>query len=314
MVYFLFKLCPKQHDYPSKIRRKRKRHAVDPCLGFYTSPNSNTLPIPQRREVHVESCAATLPRRTEINGLYESPNITSPLTEPNLTNTLTVEEFLKRSHNPAPNIRVYGRKRVKVIDLNASSRIGEKTNTTELDDNVISLRSRKIRRGSAPENSGLENPLPHSSPIKRKKKIVKSLGDRLFHAAVQSGGDPIDDIVEPQDTDSFRIPLQFAPGDDCGLVCSKRRAWTLVDPRKAVPFRSATFSSRRIAPSTSSEAERQPLSRWRAGSLNYNSFSGLKPREQKVSQFGSLPRRLDDRVPLSFVPLLEAEATSHRQK
>jgi len=220
-----------------------------------------------------------------------------------------VEEFLKRSHNP--NVKVYGRKRVKVVDLNASSSIGEKTDAAELDDNVISLRSRKIRRGSAPENSGLENPPPHSSTIQRKKKkIVKSLGDRLFHAAVQSGGDPIDDVVEPQDTDSFRIPLQFAPGDDCGLVCSKRRAWTLVDPRKAVPFRSATFSSRRAAPSTSSKAERQPLSRWRAGASNSSPLNGLKPR----TQIKSLPRRLDDRVSLSFVPLLEAETTFRRPK
>jgi hypothetical protein len=224
-----------------------------------------------------------------------------------------VEEFLKRSHNPSPNVRVYGRNRVKVVDLNASSSIGEETNAADLDDNVISLRSRKIRRGSAPENFGLENPPPHSSPVQRKKKkIVKSLGDRLFHAAVQSGGDPIDDVV--QDADSFRIPLQFTPGDDCGSACSKRRAWTLVDPRKAVPFRSATFSSRRIAPSTSSEAERQPLSRWRAGSLNSN---GLKPREQKASrrtQIKSLQRSLDDRIPLSFVPLFEAETTSRLPK
>lgn len=260
----------------------------------------------------MESCVATSPCRTEINGLLcESPNITSPLTEPeqtNLTNTLTVEEFLKRSHNPAPNVRVYGRKRVKLINLNASSSIGEKTNAAELDDNVISLRSRKIRRGSAPENSGLDSSPPQSSPIPRKKKkIVKSLGDRLFHAAVQSGGDP---VVEPQGTDSFRIPLQFAPGDDCGLVCSKRRAWTLVDPRKAVPFRSATFSSRRIAPSTSSKAERQPLSRWRAGSSNSRPLNDLKPR----TQIKSLPRRLDDRLPLSFVPLLEAETTFRRPK
>lgn len=304
------------------IRRKRKRHAVDPCLGFYTSPNSNTLFSPQRSGAHVESCVATSTCRTEIKGLlYESSNVTSPLTEPeqtNLTNTLTVEEFLKRSHNPAPNVRVYGRKKVKVVDLNASSTTGEKTNAAELDDNVISLRSRNIRRGSAPENSGLESPSPHSSPIQRKKKkIVKSLGDRLFHAAVQSGGDPIDNVVEAQDTDSFRKPLQFSPDDDCGLVSSKRRAWTLVDPRKAVPFRSATFSSRRIAPSTSSEAQCQPLSRWRAGSSNASSFIGLKPQEQKVSrrtQIKSLPRRVDDRVPLSFVPLLQAETTPCRPK
>ncbi|KAJ7903474.1 hypothetical protein B0H14DRAFT_3851281 [Mycena olivaceomarginata] len=164
---------------------------------------------------------------------------------------------------------------------------------------------RKDRAKQLNDTTNLDDMSPEAQigvPAKPIHRPSKSLKKRLLRAAVLSNAD---ELLLDGSIPQARQPLSFveqrpSPREP---VHKKRRTWSLVDPRKAVPARPNSFSSRDKAPSPS---KINTLSGWRATYgriyLDGAMISKRKPRASKIAPQGPLKC-----LPLSFVPLHEAE-------
>ncbi|KAJ7158700.1 hypothetical protein C8R46DRAFT_1109949 [Mycena filopes] len=127
----------------------------------------------------------------------------------------------------------------------------------------------------------------------------KPLKKRILRAAVLTNADP-DEWLLQEDSSTPRNPLTFveerAPSRQ--VVQAKRRTWSLVDPRKALPARSNSFSSR--AKGSARDAKRNTLSGWQARIY----LQGSVITKRKTVKTSQPPSKC---LPLSFVPLQEAE-------
>jgi hypothetical protein len=224
-----------------------------------------------------------------------------------------VEEFLKRITRRKPP-RKYGRQRRRVVETSSSS--------PAQDDEDFSPAPRQLRRHRAqtastdycpaslsPSNLPLDNSGKElsSRPRKTVKTKAKSFAERLFQASVMSHGNPADCLINPDilesGVSSSRLPLQFV-AETPGLPEAKRRTWSLVDPRKAIPFRSASFLSH-TSLQDSEVMSFKPLTRWRDGDAPGSQHKRRKiftPATKTSVKPLSCP-------PLSFIPIQDAEQT-----
>ena len=359
------------------MSRKRKRHAVDPCLGFYlltsgkvvSSPSSKSCNVPPNSGINaLESCKDDIlvpssvenkrgtegssdnqhlklldcelqltpkyAKRTQAVKLSPgSENINSSSDTGQLM--MTVEDFLKRSAKRETVLKKQydkPKRRIKRLDVNGALFETEGQHAilgSDISQDIMQLRSRKIRRATIYESSNDESSsLTHgeSSPleIKRKKprrRILKPLKERLFEASVLTHGDPDDILVHGPTTDSelapSRRPLRFVPNiqpELDGYQIDKRRppTWSLVDPRKSTAIRTASFSSK-IRPflqhmnltstGKSTNLSFQPPKRWKFTD-DSSSIANQKPnRQPKISPL----KKTNEYPPLTFVSLKEAE-------
>ena len=365
------------------MSRKRKRHAVDPCLGFYLlssgkvvsspsskscniSPNSGINALAACTEFHedilvpssIENKLGTENSRDNQHlkppdfGQQLTPKYSRRIQDVNLSMgsenlnsssdtgqlMMTVEDFLKRSAKRGTVVKKQydkPKRRIKRLNDNGAlfeterqyATLGSDTGDTSQD--IMQLRSRKIRRATIYESSNDESSsLNHgeSSPleIKRKKtrgRILKPLKERLFEASVLTHGDPDDILVHGTTTGSelapSRRPLRFVPNmqpelDDYQIDKRRPPTWSLVDPRKSTALRTASFSSK-IRPclqhmnltstGKSTNLSVQPPKRWKFTDDSF-SFTNQKPnRQPKISPV----KKTYEYPPLTFVSLKEAE-------
>jgi hypothetical protein len=265
------------------------------------------------------------PENPDYENLNSSSNIAS---DPGQL-MMTVEDFLKRSNGKSGVVKKqYGKpkRRIKRLGDNGVSFEAERQYATlgsdagDASQGIMQLRSRKIRRAVVYQSSSDESSLlgkKESSPLEIKTKktrgrILKSIKERLYEAAVLTHGNPDDILVHGATTGSelapSRRPLHFIPDTRTELDDSKmdKRRPRLVDPRKSMAIRTASFSSKArpcLQDSASSgktaNLSVQPPKRWKFAdaSLAYSSRSDLKNRQGKVYKY----------LPLAFVSLKEAE-------
>ena len=365
------------------MSRKRKRLAVDPCLGFYLLSNGKVVSSPISKYCNVSpnlginalaedtlvsssienelgtevsrdashnqhpkppDCELQLtpkyPRRTravnlrrlDSEDLNSSSNIASDPGQP----MMTVEDFLKRSAKRETAEKKYSKPKRRIKRLGDNGALLKSdgqheilgSDTGDASQNIMQLRSRKIRRVAMYESSTDESSSPNhgeSSPleIKRKKtqgRKLKPLKERLFEAAVLTHGDPDDILVHGPTSGSepapSRRPLRFVPNiqpelDGNQIDKQRQRTWTLVDPRKSTAIRTASFSSKirpclqnmKLTSGKSANLSDQPPKRWKFSDGAFSLGNLKSNRGHKISPI----KKAYEYPSLTFVSLKEAE-------
>ncbi|KDR76280.1 hypothetical protein GALMADRAFT_472981 [Galerina marginata CBS 339.88] len=279
-------------------------------------------------------------------------------TPTNRQNVVTVEEFLKRSSDQKPAVkRRYGKKRLykKAVE-NVPDQAHCDIDETE---DSIRLRSRQVRReplladpsseiGTSSVSHGPSSPMPSPrlSPSKKSKKKnhnkQKPLKQRIYEAAISTYGEPDAEFMRPakageDPADQNRAPLRFVPGPNIkerhlGRTRTRRHNWTLVDPRKFMAIRTASFSSRLrplgLAPNNCEDGRTEPSAdkRWKwdedlgvpslpdivverdsEGDSRQQSNKCMNTGKRKRAHEGCPPTKVFECPPLMFVSLHEAE-------
>jgi hypothetical protein len=109
----------------TQIKKKRKRaHAVDPCLGFYSFPPSiePQIFIEQDRRDHDVPPIVTLDPVPSLHAILDSmdPSVEFGNGRNDDIAVLTVEDFLQRSAKKPPT-KSYGRRKRKIAELLSDS-------------------------------------------------------------------------------------------------------------------------------------------------------------------------------------------------
>ena len=358
------------------MSRKRKRRAVDPCLGFYllssgklvSSPSSKSSSNPASfdskalasyAELHEDTFVIENKRGTEgicdashnqhltllpDRKLQNTPKCARRMGSENLNPSsniasdpgqlmMTVEDFLKRSTKR--EAKQYGKpkRRIKRLRDNGASSDADRqheileSDTRDTGQDMMQLRSKKIRRATIYESSSDESSSVNhgeSSPLEKKRKkarsrTLKPLKERLYQAAVSTHGHPDDILVHDTTNGSelapSRRPLHFVPNtrpelDDDQMDKHRLQTWSLVDPRKSMAIRTASFSSK-IRPclqhmnSTSGKSANlsvQPPKRWKFPDASFSCSSLKSDRQPKTTV-----KKAYEYPPLTFVSLKEAE-------
>jgi hypothetical protein len=109
-------------------KRRRRAHAVDPCLGFYpSSPSTNLQTVTKQLFIDTDHDVPPIVTLSSVPSLQPTFDFTqtssevennSPTNE--IVNQVTVEEFLRRSAERKPTKRYGGRKR-RITDLISDS-------------------------------------------------------------------------------------------------------------------------------------------------------------------------------------------------
>ncbi|KAJ6531849.1 hypothetical protein B0H19DRAFT_1188881 [Mycena capillaripes] len=241
-------------------RRKSMRLAADPCLGFYVTADSPIVPPSQAPDV---------PPIEVLGSDGSCSSDEGPI--------VSVDAFLRRTATKTYSKKSRRKNRGKQRDL---------TNPHLILSDVMPADAKPSLTGHRPAN-----------PVHLQSKPLKK---RLLRAAVLSHADPEECLLHDDAVFRSRKPLPFVEGRQSSdeSIQTKRRTWGLVDPRKELPPRSNSFSSRSRAFPRSKK--RDTLSGWRAtyGRI-YLDGSMINKRKTKASKIKCLP--------LSFVPLHEAE-------
>jgi hypothetical protein len=226
---------------------------------------------------------------------------------------VTVEEFLRRTTDSLKPTKVYkGKKKRRIVDLEECAQ--------GVDDTRLRFPENEAGRSAVsnePRHSGatshqLGSPISPSPAGKRllrrprRHRTLKTLAERIFRAAVLSNANAgqIPESHESNSTSSRR-PLSFVK-ENAGLrtpsVSKKRRTLTLVDPRRILPLRQATFSSQH--PNNVDLTNRML-------STDVGAHISHQPRLFTQTEHKSRAKKLSVCVskcpPLSFVPLIDAE-------
>ncbi|KAJ4477203.1 hypothetical protein J3R30DRAFT_3483285 [Lentinula aciculospora] len=292
------------------IKRRRKRHdAIDPCLGFYPSILA--------AQIAPDAEAAAASRSLSAPSIHQ-PNI------PVSNGKRTIKEALPRTAaTPDPldgaetvlptaicakRPRTYGKRQQKQAndDLDADS---------EQETPLIKRKKSNSLRIHSPTHKTAT----HS---RNKRRQQQPLTGRLLQAALLSGVDPVDSLIEPnQDAPPpTRRPLQFKIPDflqrtpDSGL--KRRPSWNLVDPHSSNPIRTASFVSSRekqtLAPPMKNSTLKS-LTEWSTCTVSRLSQKKFEPVRSKTKKIGTKVDRsaqYGSRRPLILVPIKESELLS----
>ncbi|KAF5391577.1 hypothetical protein D9757_002389 [Collybiopsis confluens] len=238
-------------------RRRRRRTAVDPCLGFYTQEATDEEPVRAQ----------------------ESPKVLpSPPAEPVQSNTI------KSVTRP----RTYAKKHLKRTAIPESE-----------------LSSPPLLKRRKPNPLRVDSPPDKVAPRRRRP----ALAERLLQAAVVSGVDPTESLIEPNPNAPIptRKTLHFqvsGPFDKFRRRSPKESK--LVDPRTSSRFlRTASFiSSREKKTLLPPKQQYKPLIHWSANSSRSNqsgSRTAITARSKSNKNFQS------KRNPLKLVPVHQSE-------
>ncbi|GAW04683.1 hypothetical protein LENED_006489 [Lentinula edodes] len=163
------------------------------------------------------------------------------------------------------------------------------------------------------------------SRVKRKRR--RPLADCLLQAAVLSGVNPVDSLIEPDPSapPPTRKPLQFEIPDFLRHTpesqLKRRPSWTLVDPHRTTSIRTASFASVRekqtLAPS-SLNPTLKPLTGWSTSTFsrpskekkNEAAFKHAKIRAS--SSKVNTEVRYGSRRPLTLVPIEQSELLENK--
>ncbi|KAF5382206.1 hypothetical protein D9615_004381 [Tricholomella constricta] len=278
------------------ITRKRKRQsAIDPCLGFYSTPEKSSIPgltpqpegrpkdlsaelvfspssasmLPCGQELHVSSSNSEL--TVDAATKSSDADFTSPSAHTSDPAPVPIELFLQRNARRI-HVKKYGRRRNRVIQV-SSSPASDNDLVDQLDEDDLPKASKRIQRPIA----GSEN---YEGPSKSASRHMDSLSRPSLQLV------PVNLANAPEKTTKHRAI----------------RPWTKLDPKKGISLRSACFS--RTDPKTfASSTKHRSLNAWKTlgGGASLNKGS-------KTSTSVAAKRTVARCPPLLFVPLAEAEA------
>ncbi|KAF8825168.1 hypothetical protein HHX47_DHR7000013 [Lentinula edodes] len=315
-------------------KRRRMRHdAIDPCLGFYPSVLA-----------HVAANAAAAAVSQTTPGVYT--NTSNDLT-PSQNRKRKTEEELPRIdatptgqtkpepatviHEKRPNPESNKRRDVKRPRKYAKQR--QKQPKNDVDTGSEQETSESLSP-SPIKGTFKHNPMRIHSPADKtdvhsrvKRKRRRLLADCLLQAAVLSGVNPVDSLIEPDPSapPPTRKPLQFEIPDFFRHTpesqLKRRPSWTLVDPHRTTSIRTASFASVRekqtLAPS-SLNPTLKPLTGWSTSTFsrpskekkNEAAFKHAKIRAS--SSKVNTEVRYGSRRPLTLVPIEQSELLENK--
>ncbi|KIM80485.1 hypothetical protein PILCRDRAFT_89709 [Piloderma croceum F 1598] len=281
------------------INKRRKRtHAVDPCLGFYPISHSSTTPQTFTKQssistVHDVPPIATLSPALFFNAVPDSAHSLSEVEDTSsnenheVVEVVTVDEFLRRSAEKKPT-KNYGRRKRRVVDLTSDSELEEPSSS------------------SAPR----PNP-PNRKNIKRIQPSRKKakLAGRLVRAAVLAHVDPIESLRRRRDSnigEFTRQPLQFVNETHSPVkITSRGRTATLVDPRKIAPFHEPYSFAHRSQSPVMNTRKQKPVTKWKSACHWTSPSSNSRTIRTKDSVVHDKTSTLFERPPKSLrTPLL----------
>ncbi|GLB40403.1 hypothetical protein LshimejAT787_0802740 [Lyophyllum shimeji] len=254
------------------MKRKRKRRAIDPCLGFYSE--SSTPEIPKLLSLeknernsadlisdpplastppHPDNVAHNDSSTSEAMAQTSDSSFSTPSAQSSDPVPLSVESFLQRNSKRI-RVKKYGR------------------------------RNKRIVESSSPlVSNGTDNKPNDQRPSKSAAKLS--------------------DILS-------RPPLPFVPLRTRGTAERKRRLlrpWSTAEPNKGVPFRSASFSLQDNKPGASPEY--RTLSQWQTvvESVQESQRATVNKRLKVMSSTLEKKELVFCCPPLRFVSLADAE-------
>ena len=290
-----------------KVTRKRRRYAIDPCLGYYIyaaskntggisaaftqsrSSDSEKFVIPTsfdaEREMELPCATHLIEQATSVEGNADGtsrfdvspPN--NPINETPNQHVLTVEAFLKQTLNERAiktrKTRTYEKKKHRVQGAIEDHR--------HITSNTDGRLCENLKETNNCDGDGEEGIISSSTTFQRKffRTRRKPLKERLYAAAVSTYGVPdayysntcaANGVVE-----SSRVPLQFLPGPQIhplGRKSFSRSKSLLVDPRKSAAMQKARFACRnyitelRESGVLTNTLDVMPLSKWNLSSKN----------------------------------------------
>ncbi|KAG6813406.1 hypothetical protein H0H92_011384 [Tricholoma furcatifolium] len=209
------------------IRKRKRRHAIDPCLGFYGA-SFTPQPVLSNQEASDDSKTSDTsetPAWTvlEAGDDLSSPDVTSPQLCLSSEDAITVEEFLRRNARRV-HLRRYGRryKDRRIIRSSSSSP------PPSLDDDSIDQLDEDDQLRSLPASRRALSDNPEGRPALRLLPSSTAVDEKLNHARPK--------------------PRAI-------------RLWGLADSRKGIPFRQSSFSDRPEKKASDSKLQ-HPLNTW----------------------------------------------------
>ncbi|KAJ3878226.1 hypothetical protein F5051DRAFT_452421, partial [Lentinula edodes] len=317
------------------IKRRRMRHdAIDPCLGFYPSVLA-----------HVATTAAAVAVSQTTPGMYTNTwyNFTPPQNEKR-----KIEEELPRidatpgqldASKPEP-AAVIPEKRPKSESNKRKDgkrlRTYAKQQRQKQPKNDVDTGSGQETSLSPPPIKGRfkHNPMRIHSPADKtdvysrvNRKRRRPLADCLLQAAVLSGVNPVDSLIEPDPSapPPTRKPLQFEIPDFLRHTPEsqpkRRPSWTLVDPHRTTSIRTASFASGRekqtLAPS-SLNPTLKPLTGWSTSTFSRPSKEKKNEAAFKHAKFRASSSKVNTEVrygsrrPLTLIPIEQSELLENK--
>lgn len=177
----------------------------------------------------------------------------------------------------------------------------------------LRLRSRLLVKTGSPaeESSSEHSDSPKSSSEeemtipKRRRKNKRPFKKRIYEAAIATGVQPTNSIVQPEDTPLSKPPLSFEPISPPRL--QHKRSNILVPDRRYNPFRKSDF----IRPVGKSKP-RLPITRWQTclpalPTSGHRETSSFNTKVAADADDGENRGQTPIYPPLLFVPLTQAE-------
>ncbi|KIK63014.1 hypothetical protein GYMLUDRAFT_242088 [Collybiopsis luxurians FD-317 M1] len=269
-------------------RRRRRRTAVDPCLGFYT----------EEQDVHRSLLS-------DPNPTFQQSSINANPVEYAQNSGPAQSEITNSTEQTTKKLKTYAKKRLQPQET--------QVNTTPPESpSPVPPKRRKLnplRVHSPPDDSATR---PRISNRKRKQPLAA----RLLQAAVTSGVDPTDNLIEPNPDAPAptRKPLQFQVSeslDDSSSSSKRRPSWERIDPHESSwSIRSASFiSSREKKTLSTPRSIHKPFTQWPNNSFRSNPDSALKKNTVMHKADAKLQSK---RLPLKLVPVHESELVTRQ--
>ncbi|CAL1716176.1 unnamed protein product [Somion occarium] len=222
-------------DFVITRKRKRPRQAVDPCLGFYPSPEETSIPMQQIDE--------TMALNVHVIDIKPRVIAVERVEVPGVEHQVTVEDFLRwSSRTPVKTYRQ--KKQHRVVDLRAPIKHAVTLSTDSDDSSTREMRPSKRRRmpriipdivsDVVPTDQVKHNRIQKNTRQSYKRSRIDKNTQSLPTGLHASPG--LIDVEPSEHTDDAHIctlrPLNLVPMSSSPSCSPKPKRWRLVDPRK----------------------------------------------------------------------------------
>jgi hypothetical protein len=301
-----------------QIKKRRKRvHALDPCLGFYPSSPSPPSPKPQ---IFTEQPSANTGRSVfpivtpslvpTCDFTHTSSEVEDDGPDDDIVKVVTVEEFLRKSAEKKPT-KSYRRRKRRVTSFMSDPEGISALSSVEcrpygfacfgFPEKFMSPPSQPV---SSSDVRSMIIKKTHPSRIKKAK-----LTQRLIRAAVLAHANPTERLRRRCDSKvdaSSRRAFPFVDEPHAMVkMNSKNRTATLVNPYKIATFHEPSFPHESLSSSPiRATLKQEPITKWKSACVEFSGLHTSRAIERKTSP---VHHKTSTRVPLVLIPLKDAE-------
>ncbi|KAI0368641.1 hypothetical protein BV20DRAFT_969020 [Pilatotrama ljubarskyi] len=318
-------------DFVIRSRRKRAHRPVDPCLGFYLGTTQSHVPLDRSVSLHASPAgqrphtnapvqlmrASAIPSDSDNRDSEADPRgIQSLDTDGSAAAraTVTVDEFLRRVASPIKHYtgqRARKRKKRYAVLRNSEDEYVPSSSADEsvgYEEPTSSRSPRNRRKRQIVWTSDEEEARPHTGGTIRRRPCprerIHALSDRLLLAGASTGVDVIGGPLYPLPAahTSTRQPIPLVPGHRQPSPPANSRVVLrhYVDPRRAAPFRRASFRFAVAAEDQSPTCRKKslrPVTAWKPGG------EGVLHQPTASRQIGRVAVERLVMIPLELVPM-----------